>query len=46
MTELLEYNLRRGWLTNNQIKLLDEIRTEYERRLDLLENNCTCMKRK
>jgi hypothetical protein len=45
-TELLEHSLRQKQLTKEQEKLLDNIRTEYERALDILEENCICRKRK
>lgn len=45
-TELLEHSLRQKKLTKEQEKLLDNIRTEYERALDILEENCICNKRK
>lgn len=44
-TELLEHRLRQKLLTKEQEKLLDNIRTEYERGLDVLEENCICKKR-
>lgn len=46
ITELLEHNLRQKQLTKDQEKLLDNVRTEYERGLDILETNCICTKRK
>lgn len=45
-TELLEHKLRQKQLTKEQEKLLDNIRTEYERGLDILEEICICNKRK
>ena len=45
-TELLEHKLRQKQLTKEQEKLLDNIRSEYERGLDILEERCTCNKRK
>ncbi len=43
-TESLEYSLRQKQLTKEQEKLLDHIRTEYERGLDILEEGCKCRK--
>lgn len=45
-TELLEHKLRQKQLTKEQEKLLDNIRSEYERGLDILEERCICNKRK
>lgn len=45
-TELLEHSLRRKQLTEEQEKLLNKIRAEYERGLDILEERCICNKRK
>ena len=45
-TELLEHSLRQKQLTEDQEKLLDNIRTQYKRALDILETNCICIKRK
>lgn len=43
-TESLEYSLRQKQLSKEQEKLLDHIRTEYERGLDILEEGCKCRK--
>ncbi len=43
-TESLEHSLRQKQLTKEQEKLLDHVRTEYERGLDILEEGCKCRK--
>lgn len=41
-TESLECSLRQKQLTKEQEKLLDHVRTEYERGLEILETHCKC----